>query len=120
MTTKAERERVLQGQVPIAASIIGYLLEKGWSVDRILKNIAQKKYPPHHATIRVEFESEYMRYWVRGEYRSMGRNILSTCIACIKAASSLAEIAAAMDCFLNDVEQEVNQSFAVRFLGSTT
>lgn len=116
MTTKAERERVLQGQDPVAASIIGYLLEKGWSVDRILKNIAQKKYPPHHATIRVEFESEYMRYWVRGEYRSMGRNILSTCIACIKAASSLAEISAAMECFLNDADNKSKSEFCCQIL----
>lgn len=120
MTTKAERERVLQGQDPIAASIIGYLLEKGWSVDRILKNIAQKKYPPHHATIRVEFESEYMRYWVRGEYYSMGGNVLSACYSIIKAAFSVEEIAVAMDRFINDVEREINQSFAVRFLDSTT
>lgn len=118
MTTKPERELVLQGQDPIANTIIEYLLAKEWSGDRILKNIAEKVYSPNRAVVRVEYDSDNQQYWVTGEYTSKGENVVSGCFACIKARFSPAEIAVAMDCFLNEAETRINQSFAVRFLGS--
>lgn len=118
MTTKDERERVLQGQDTIANAIIGYFLAKEWSGDRILKNIAEKEYSPNRAVVRVEYDSENRQYWVSGEYVSKGENVLSGCFACIKATFSPEEIAAGMDRFLKEAETRISQSFAVRFLGN--
>ena len=118
MTTKDERERVLQGQDTIANAIIGYFLAKEWSGDRILKNIAEKEYSPNRAVVRVEYDSENRQYWVSGEYVSKGENVLSGCFACIKTTCSPEEIAAGMDRFLNEAETRISQSFAVRFLGN--
>lgn len=118
MTTRAERERVLQGQDSIANTIIEHLLAQEWSGDRILKNIAGKVYSPNRAVVRVEFDSANQQYWVTGEYVSKGENVLSGCFACVKARFSPAEIAVAMDAFLKEAETRINQSFAVRFLGN--
>lgn len=117
MSKKEALERVLQGQDPFAKAIIDHLLAQGWNGDRILKNIALKVYSPHEAVIRVTPDPEYPQYWVKGEYHSKGENVLSTCYACIQAAASPAEVTAAMDRFLEEAEREINQSFAVRFLG---
>lgn len=118
MTTRAERECVLQGKDPVVNTVIAHLSVKGWSGDRILKNVAGKVYSPNRALVRVEYDSENQQYWVTGEYISQGENVLSGCFACIKAAFSPAEIAVAMDCFLNDAETRISQSFAVRYLGT--
>lgn len=117
MTTRAEREPLLQGQDLIANAVIGYLLARGWSGDRILKNVAQKVYLPNCAQVRVELDSENQQYWVTGEYVSMGENVLSGCFACIKATTSLDEIGAGMDRFIQEAEIRIGRSFAVRFLG---
>ena len=117
MTTRAEREPLLQGQDLIANAVIGYLLARGWSGDRILKNVAQKVYLPNRALVRVELDSENQQYWVTGEYVSMGENVLSGCFACIKATTSLDEIGAGMDRFIQEAEIRIGRSFAVRFLG---
>lgn len=118
MTTKAEREVVLQGNDPIANAVIAYLVARGWSNEGTLRNVASKRYSPHCAVVRVELDSEYQQYWVHGDYVSKGENVLSTCIATIKAASSPDEIDADMAAFLDETERRINQSFAVRFLGN--
>lgn len=118
MSTRAERERVLQGQDPIVNTIVGHLTMKGWSGDRILKNVAGKVYSPNRALVRVEYDSVNLHYWVAGEYTSQGENVLSGCFACIKAAASPQEIAVAMDAFLIDAETRISRSFAVHFLGN--
>lgn len=117
MTTRAEREPLLQGQDLIANAVISYLLARGWSGDRILKNVAQKVYSPNRALVRVELDSENQQYWVTGEYVSMGENVLSGCFAYIKTTSSLDEIGAEMGRFLQEAETRIGRSFAVRFLG---
>lgn len=117
MTTRAEREPLLQGQDLIANAVISYLLARGWSGDRILKNVAQKVYSPNRALVRVELDSENQQYWVSGEYVSMGENVLSGCFACIKTTSSLEEIGAEMCRYLQEAEIRIGRSFAVRFLG---
>lgn len=117
MTTRAEREPLLQGRDLIANAVIGYLLARGWSGDHILKNVAQKVYSPNRALVRVELDSENQQYWVTGEYVSMGENVLSGCFACIKATTSLDEIGAGMDRFIQEAEIRIGRSFAVRFLG---
>lgn len=119
MTTKQERERLLQGQDALASAIIARLEHHGWKTDRILRNAASKTYLPHTAVVRVELDSEYHQYWVRGEYTSVGQNVLSTCFACIKDSSTPTEIAAAVDKFLVEAEICINQSFAVRFIGAS-
>lgn len=117
MTTRQELENLLQGRDAIANAVIDHLLANGWESDRILKNLATKRYPPHSAAIRVTFDSEYRQYWVKGEYVSKGENVLGTCFACIEATSSKDEIASAVDAFLRAAEACIKQSFAVRFLG---
>lgn len=119
MTTKQERERLLQGQDALASAIIARLEHHGWKTDRILRNAASKTYLPHTAVVRVELDSEFQQYWVRGEYTSVGQNVLSTCYACIKASSTPDEIVVAMDQFLEEAENRINQSFAVRFIGAS-
>jgi len=119
MTTKQERELLLQGQDAIANAIIGRFQEKGWRTDYILRNVASKTYLPHTAVVRVEVDTEYQQYWVKGEYTSVGQNVLSTCYACISASATPAELVAAVDRFLVEAEQRINQSFAVRFIGSS-
>lgn len=118
MTTRDERERVLQGHDSIANAVIAHLLANGWSGDRILKNIAYKEYSPHRALVRVEYDSDNQQYWVTGDYVSKGENVLSVCFAHIPATFSSEQIAAAMDCFLKEAETRINESFAVRFLGN--
>lgn len=118
MTTKAEREELLQGNDLISTFIIGYLLANDWVRDDILKNVATKTYLPHRAVVRVELDSEYGQYWVTGEYTSQGENVISGCIACIKINSPLVDATTRMAKFLTDVESEINQSFAVRFIGN--
>ncbi len=120
MTTRAQRECVLQGQDTVVNTIIGHLLAQGWSGDRILKNVANKLYSPNRALVRVEFDSEGQQYWVNGEYTSMGENVLSGCFICIKETSLRADITAAMDRFLMEAESKISQSFAVRFIGNGT
>ena len=117
MTTKAEMERVLQGQDPVVSALIGYLLAQGWSGDRIVKNVAFKVHSPNQAVVRVTFDSDYRQYWIKGEYTSEGQNVLGACFACIKATSSPAEIAAEMGDFLRRAESLISNSFAVRYLG---
>lgn len=119
MTTKQERERLLQGQDAMANAIIARLEHHGWKADRILRNAASKTYLPHTAVVRVELDSEFQQYWVRGEYTSVGQNVLSTCYACVQASSTPAEVIVAMDQFLEEAESRINQSFAVRFIGAS-
>lgn len=114
MTASAKLERVLQGQDPVANSLIGYLLAKGWSGDRIVKNVAMKMYSPNRATVRVTPDLDNQQYWVKSEYHSAGENVLSSCFACIKATASPAEMNAAMSRLLQDAESRISQSFAVR------
>lgn len=116
MTTKEQREVVLQGKDPMVCSIIDYLTARGWTQERILKNVAQKHYSPHDATIWVELESEFQRYWVTATYVSMGQNVCGTCHALIDATNSPQQVAAALDSFLLTVEKSIGESFAVRFL----
>jgi hypothetical protein len=116
MTTQAELQRLLKGEDPTANGLVKHLLSKGWFADRIIKNIATKEYSPHRALIRVTLDSENDQYWVNGEYTSKGENVLSGCFACIKTGSSLEDSNAAMDDFLEEVEDRIGQSFAVRFL----
>lgn len=117
MTWKEERERLLQGLDPKANAVMAHLAAQGWAVDRILKNVAQKEYLPHRATVRVEFDREYQHYWVNGEYVSEGNNVLAGCFAFIKESFSPEQTKEALDAFLADAERSINQSFAVRFLG---
>jgi hypothetical protein len=117
MTTKAQREVLLQGKDPVANAIIAHLVAQGWSNDYILKNVASKKYLPHTAVVRVELDSENEMYYVHGEYTSCGQNVLSIYTAYIKAACTPEQRKAAMEKFLLDVEKAINNSFAVRHLG---
>jgi len=116
MTTKEQREVVLQGKDPMVIRIMEHLLANGWLQERILKNVAQKHYSPHQASIWVELESEYNRYWATARYESMGQNVCSTSYACIDATHSPEQVASAMDAFLMTVEKSIGESFAVRFL----
>lgn len=117
MTTKAEREVLLQGQDPMVNAIINFLVERGWSNDYILRNVASKEYLPHRAVVRVELDSENNMYYVGGEYTSQGENVLAICMAYIKAEFTPEQVAAAMEKFVQDAEKYINNSFAVRFLG---
>lgn len=117
MPRRAELERVLQGQDPIANALIGHLFAQGWSGDFIVKNVAIKVYPPHQAVVRVMPDLAYQQYWVKGEYHSKGENVLSTCTAWVKATASPEEMADAMSHFLREAESRISESFAVRFLG---
>lgn len=118
MGTKQQREPLLQGRDTVVNAVVAYLVAQGWSDDRILRNTARKKYSPHWATIRVERDFESGEYWARGEYVSEGRNVLGTRYACIRPNASTEEIATAMAKFIEKAEDEINQSFAVRFLGA--
>jgi hypothetical protein len=119
MTTKEQREVVLQGKDPMVCSIIDYLTARGWAQERILKNVTQKHYSPHDASIWVELESEFQRYWVTARYESEGRNVASTCHAIIDASHSPEQVATALNAFLLTVEKSIGESFAVRFLSKT-
>jgi hypothetical protein len=119
MTTKEQREVVLQGKDPMVCSIIEHLEAHGWTQERILKNVAQKHYSPHDASIWVELESEFQRYWVTARYESMGHNVAATCHAIIDASHSPAQVASALDAFLLTVEKSIGESFAVRFLSKS-
>jgi len=116
MTTKEQREVVLQGKDPMVCSIIEYLQERSWTQERILKNVAQKHYSPHDASIWVELEADFQRYWVTARYESMGQNVASTCHAIIDASHRPEQVASALDAFLLTVEKSIGESFAVRFL----
>lgn len=120
MTTREEREVLLQGQDPIANLLISCLLREGWQVDRILKNSLSKEYLPHTAVIRVELDSENRMYQLNGEYTSEGRNVLAGYSAYIKADLSLAATVEAMASFIEGTERGINESFAVRFLSTPT
>lgn len=117
MTTRQEREVVLQGKNAMAESVMAHLAAHGWTRERILRNVAHKTYLPHAATVRVELDSENQQYWVKGEYVSKGDNVLATCFACIPSTAAQADVFDAMDAFIQEAEQQINQSFAVRFLG---
>lgn len=118
MTTKAQREVLLQGQDRIANLVISHLVSRGWNGDYILKNVVSKKYSPHTAIVRVELDSENEQYWVRGEYTSVGQNVLAIEFACIKATFTDEQVIAAVDNFIVNAEKAIGQSFAVRFLGT--
>lgn len=117
MTTKAQRERTLQGQDPMVNLIVGYLLASGWEGDRILKNVASKEYSPNRAVVRVELDAQNKQYWVTGEYTSAGVNVLGTGLICIRATALPEQVASSMAAFVQDAELRISQSFAVRFLG---
>lgn len=120
MTTKAQREVLLQGQDAMCNMIVALLVAQGWSNDGILKNLLSKEYPPHHAAIWVELDSDNQLYYLKGEYVSKGDNVLISCLCYIKADSSPAEVAAAVEAYLADAENQIHNSFAVRFIGNST
>jgi hypothetical protein len=117
MTPKEHREHLLQGRDKVCNAIIECLLARGWQGDAILKNIVSKRYEPHSATIRVVDDLEYPQYWVKGEYTSVGHNVLSTCYAIIGAEDSLEEIRYKLTRFIEEAEHHIYNSFAVRFIG---
>ena len=118
MTTLAEYEPILSGSDPVSSGIIAFFTDRGWRGDYILKNIATKHYPPHHATVRVHLDADNRQYYLKGEYFSQGVNVLALCSAFIKESSTADEVSAILCDFLADAEQYINTSFAVRFLGS--
>lgn len=117
MTTKAQREVLLQGQDPVANAIIAHLVARGWANESILRNVASKEYLPNTAVVRVELDSENEMYYVLGDYTSCGHNVLAIYTGYIKASSTPEQLTAAMDKFLVDAEKAINESFAVRHLG---
>ncbi len=118
MTTRQERALVLQGKDAMVNAVIAYFAEHGWTGELLLKNVTCKVYSPNDATVRVEFDSEGQQYWVTSIYVSQGENILSGCILCIKASTSAEELRSKLDAYLSEIEEKINQSFAVRFLGN--
>lgn len=116
MTTKSERELLLQGKDLMANAIVAHMLAQGWECDCILKNAVTKQVGPRHASIWVEFDSENQQYWLKGEYTSAGEDVLSTCFCHIKVTSSPEEITKEMARLLTDVDARLSQSFAARFL----
>lgn len=118
MSRPAALEAVLQGRDVLTNAVIAYLVDRGWSVDRIIKNVAMKQYAPNRATFRVTLDLVYRHYLVAGEYVSEGHNVLSTCFASIKEGTCSEQINAQMNALLCEAEQRINNSFAVRFLGN--
>ena len=76
MTTKAEREILLQGKDEVANLAMATLAERGWAIDCRLKNVATRTYGPNGASIRIELDSEFERYWLHAHYWTEGSNIL--------------------------------------------
>lgn len=118
MTPLLARECLLQGQDGVANAIIEEFVVNGWKSDRILKNIAQKEYFPHWASIWISRDAETQKYWVTASYISVGLNVLSCCYRFIDAQATEDVIATAVAGFLREIEGQINQSFAVRLLGS--
>lgn len=118
MTTEQQRQDVLQGKNEVVNEIMAFLSEQGWAVDRIIKSVASKIYKPNNATIWVTFDSVYDMYWVKPEYTSRGENVLSLCNIMLKGSESKEEQRAKLEAFILEVDNKINNSFAVRFLGS--
>ncbi len=118
MTTKQEREVLLQGKDSMVNGILGFFVERGWVVDRILRNSATKRFEPNQAEIWVELDSENSMYYVKPSYVSCGENVVGLCTLYIKADISAEELENRLGAFIEEVELEINQSFAVRFLGT--
>lgn len=116
MTTEQQRQDVLQGKNEIVNEIMAFLAEQGWAVDRIIKSVTSKIYKPNKATIWVTFDSVHDMYWIKPEYTSKGENVLSLCNIMVKGSESKEERKAKLKAFISKVENEINGSFAVRFL----
>lgn len=119
MTTKAEREPLLQGQDPFANAAIGYLVAHGWSGDYIIKNTATKRYGPNQAEVWVELDSTNRQYHVTGSYVSAGENALSG-ILVIPGNALPTEVECLMAGYLEKAEARIAKSFAGRFLTPKT
>lgn len=117
MTTKAEREPLLQGRDPVANAAIGFLMAHGWSGDRIIKNVATKRYGPNQAEVWVELDSTNRQYHVTGKYVSAGENALSG-ILVIPGNATPSEVEHLMAAYLVKAEDGIANSFAGRFLNS--
>lgn len=115
MTTKAEREPLMQGQDTIANAAIGFLVAHGWSGDYIIKNTATKKYGPNQAEVWVELDSVNRQYHVTGRYESAGENALSG-ILVMPGDATPAEVECLMAGYLEKAESRIAESFAGRFL----
>lgn len=105
----------------IHATVIQRLVEQhGWSSDRLLSNVLQKEYrtavAPKMATLRLTFDTVYSHYWLNGEFVSAGVNVLASHFACIPSASDLNTVHGKVDAFVDDAEQAIAGSYAVRLL----
>lgn len=118
MTTKAEYEELLQGRDSVTNAIINHLVLCGWEGDRIIKNVAQKRYAPNMATIRVKLDSCNRLYSLEGEYISEGQNVLSIYGCYVKADTPKTEIISAVAEYLRGIEVAISNSYAVRLLAN--
>lgn len=115
MTTKAEREILLQGKDEVANLAMATLAERGWAIERRLKNVATRTYGPNGASIRIELDSEFQRYWLHANYWTEGSNILEATIDFFPAGMSADYQASKVIDYLAQVEKKINGSFAMRF-----
>lgn len=115
MTTKVEREPLLQGRDPVVNAAIGFLVAHRWSGGRIIKNTATKRYGPNQAEVWVELDSTNRQYHVKGEYVSAGENAMSG-ILMIPGNATPVEIESLMAAYLEKADTSIANSFAGRFL----
>lgn len=115
MTTKAEREHLLQGLDPVANVAIGFMVAHGWRGDYRIRNTATKRYGPNQAEVWVELDSTNRQYHVTGRYESAGENVMSG-ILVIPGNATRVEIESLLAGYLDEAEVRIANSFAGRFL----
>lgn len=100
--------------------IIGCLVARGWTADRIVRNAVTKMFmtvvAPKQASIWVARSRESDRYVLTGQYESEGNNALSTCWAWIPDTAGEGKIVEAVDDYLARVDHAIDQTYAVRLL----
>ncbi len=104
----------------LLGQIIGCLVARGWTADRIVKNTVTKIFTtvvaPKQADLWIARSREADRYLITGQYESQGNNALSTCWAWIPFTAGEREVVHAVDDYLARVEHAIGETYAVRLL----
>lgn len=103
-----------------SAVIDRFVVVHQWKSDWLVKNVATKMYEtataPHRALVRLTYDAECQRYWLKGEYESEGRNVLSTVFIFFSENAERDVIDQAVDDFLQEAEAAISNTYAVRLM----
>ncbi|WP_434715594.1 hypothetical protein [Paraburkholderia sp. A3RO-2L] len=95
------------------------LAAHGWSIDRLLKS-AKREYETavglKQASVWFRKDSEVDQFWLSAQYDSEGCNAAACCYAIVPEKASEDAVAAAVDAFIENLDNTVSQTYAARLL----